>query len=192
MGETREPKMGPASDRWTIADAYIWIIRAWTHIVNKTNKNSFYNSQFVGNLLMLLFSKMDLRDSPLFMIDLVCNIQRSHQHHIKDEFSQMHLWNGITAFKYRAYGRDSLARSFRNPGIAKRGPGYDTCHDSSSIFKACKLPIVQLLPNHYGAVTGRKMLLLIASWWIQLWNTEPNCCILLLISALLLTFRSCI
>ena len=80
---------------------------------------------------MLLFSKMDLRDSPLFMIDLVCNIQRSHQHHIKDEFSQIHLSNEITAFKYRAYGKDSLARSFQNPGIAKREPASHPCHDSS-------------------------------------------------------------
>ena len=81
---------------------------------------------------------MDLRASPLFMIGLVCNIQCWHQHHIKDEFSQMHLWNGITAFKYRAYGRDSLARSFRNPGIAKRGPGSDPCHGSSFIISSVR------------------------------------------------------
>ena len=28
-------------------DAYIWIIRAWTHIVNKTNQKSFYKKMLL-------------------------------------------------------------------------------------------------------------------------------------------------
>ena len=133
---------------------------------------------------------MDLRASPLFMIGLVCNIQCSHQHHTKDEFSQMHLWNGITAFKYRAYRRDWLARSFRNRGIAKGGPVSDPGHDSSFNIQGVQITS----PTAIKPIRSRD--------WSK--NAAPHCQLVnwivkhrtqllhMLIYALLLTFMSCI